>query len=362
MLRGIGRQPAAQRCAARPCVIDEIPMLFLKSQLLRLFALLQRHPRIVALYGFVSGLASFFLVARQAEMAKLIAILMLVSWLWLALENVFNARLARWFGFEIPGGLLRYAAQMIHQQSLFFVLPFFVMSTTWNSGQLVFTGLLGLAALVAITDPIYFNWLAPRRWLYLGYHSLTLFTVLLTALPIILHQTTAQSYQQALLVTVLLSFPSLMGTLRIKQWWRWLALPGLSLVLLGAGWLARPWVPPATLRLSQMSISAELDNRARAPGKGVEQLSSAQLHSQGLYAYTAINAPRGLSERIYHVWRFNGQEVDRIALDIQGGTKSGYRAWSHKQNFPNEVSGNWSVQVLTEAGQMLGVLRFQVNP
>ncbi|MBP8185604.1 MAG: DUF2914 domain-containing protein, partial [Pseudomonas sp.] len=91
-------------------------------------------------------------------------------------------------------------------------------------------------------------------------------------------------------------------------------------------------------------------------------LSSAQLQRQGLYAYTAINAPRGLRERIYHVWRHNGEEIDRIALDIHGGTKAGYRAWTHKQNFPADPSGNWTVHVLTDAGQMLGVLRFRVDP
>ena len=67
-----------------------------------------------------------------------------------------------------------------------------------------------------------------------------------------------------------------------------------------------------------------------------------------------------MNERIYHVWLHDGREVDRIALDIQGGRKQGYRAWSHKQNFPSEVLGRWQVQVLTEAGQMIGVLRFDV--
>ena len=69
-----------------------------------------------------------------------------------------------------------------------------------------------------------------------------------------------------------------------------------------------------------------------------------------------------LAERIYHVWRRNGVEVDRIALDIQGGSNDGYRAWSHKQNFPADVEGKWTVQVVTDAGQMLVVLRYRVGP
>lgn len=337
-------------------------MIFLKAQLLRLFALMQRYPWVMPLYGFASGLASFILVKHQDEFAKVIAIVMLVTWLWLALENVFSRQLSRRFGIQIPTWLLRFATQMVHQQGLFFVLPFFALTTTWASGQLVFTGLLGVCALIAIVDPLYYNWLAPRRWLYLAFHSLTLFAVLLTAMPIILHQTTAQSYQWALLASVLLAFPSLLGTLKINRWWRWLALPALSLLLLGAGWLARPWVPPATLWLGKMLVSAHVDPEKRAPGQARELLSSAQLKQQGLYAYTAINAPRGLRERIYHVWRHNGKEVDRIALDIHGGTTAGYRAWTHKQNFPADPSGKWTVQVLTDAGQMLGVLRFHVTP
>ena len=62
---------------------------------------------------------------------------------------------------------------MIHQESLFFVLPFFFVTTTWNSGQLVFTGLLAAAGLVSIVDPLYYKWLAPRRWLFLALHTLT---------------------------------------------------------------------------------------------------------------------------------------------------------------------------------------------
>ena len=60
------------------------------------------------------------------------------------------------------------------------------------------------------------------------------------------------------------------------------------------------------------------------------------------------------------MWQKDGQEVDRIALDIHGGRKEGYRAWTHKQNFPPNPVGKWQVRVLTEDGQVIGVLRFKV--
>ena len=138
------------------------------------------------------------------------------------------------------------------------------------------------------------------------------------------------------------------------------ALVLVTLAVGGGGWLLRSWVPPATLWLTEVAVTSEFDNQNRAPGESIKELSVAQLRSQGLFAYTSISAPRGLNERIYHVWRRDGGEVERIALDIQGGRKEGYRAWTHKQNFPADAVGRWQVQVLTEAGQMIGVLRFKV--
>ena len=170
--------------------------------------LIRRYPGTVALFGFISGVASFVLVERHAGLAKVIAFIMLISWLWLVLESSLRRSLQRWFGWQVPPPLLRYATQMVHQESLFFIIPFFAITTTWNSGQALFTGLLGAAALVSLIDPLYYRWLAPRRWVYLGFHALTLFAVLLTALPIILHLSTPQSYQLALAVAVYLSAPA----------------------------------------------------------------------------------------------------------------------------------------------------------
>ncbi|QXH46607.1 DUF2914 domain-containing protein [Pseudomonas xanthosomatis] len=325
---------------------------------LRLIELLKRYPGIIALGGFLSGIGSFILVDRQAGLASWIAILMLVSWVWLMLENTLTGLFARTFKREIPQPLLRYATQMIHQESLFFVLPFFFITTTWNSGQLIFTGLLAGAGLVSIIDPLYYKWLAPRRWLFLALHTLTLFAAMLTALPIILHLTTAQSFKLALIAAMVLSFPSLASSFPIRTWRRGVALVLVTLAVGGGGWLLRSWVPPATLWLTDVAVSTEVINRQ--PGESLDEVPASRIRNGGLYAYTAINAPRGLDERIYHVWQLDGKEVDRIALDIHGGRKEGYRAWTHKQNFPPNPVGKWQVRVLTEDGQVIGVLRFKV--
>jgi hypothetical protein len=152
-----------------------------------IFVFAQRYPFAIALFGFVSGVLSFVMVDRNQEFAQLIAIMMLVSWLWLASEVLLKQGIFHWFGFKLPPALVSFATQMVHQESLFFVVPFFFITTAWNSAQMAFTGLLMVAALVSIIDPIYYRWLAQRRWLYFIFHGVTLFAVLLTSLPIIFH-------------------------------------------------------------------------------------------------------------------------------------------------------------------------------
>jgi hypothetical protein len=332
-----------------------------KRYITRIIELMKRYPGIIAAGGFISGIGSFILVDRQAGLASWIAVVMLISWVWLMVENSIVSLFNKRFGREIPQGLLRYGTQMIHQESLFFVLPFFFITTTWNSGQAVFTAILGAAGLISIVDPLYYKWLAPRRWLFMALHTLTLFAALLTALPIIVHLTTAQSYKLALGVAMLLSFPSLASSFPVNNWQRAIMVPAVILAIGAGGWLLRSWVPPATLWLTDVAVSIDFDDKNRKPGESITQISASQLRSGGLYAYTAINAPRGLEERIYHVWRHEGKDMDRIALDIHGGRKEGYRAWTRKQNFPQDVIGRWQVRVLTEDGQMIGVLRFIVT-
>lgn len=321
--------------------------------------LLQRFPWVMPLLGFVSGAASFFLVEREKDtFAQLIAFLMLVSWVWLALEKLLRRGVQRWFGTPLPSPVLSFFTQMVHQESLFFVIPFFTITTAWNTGQIVFTSLLMLFALTSIVDPIYYR-CAERRWLYSIFHGVTLFAVLLTALPIIFQLPTPKTYQLALGVALILSLPAVVRALPLRWWGRGLAAIGLALLTAGIGIYTRPWIPPATLRLTKVAVTDKIDDRNRAPERELKIVSDEQLR-QGLYAYTAIRAPRGLRERIYHEWRRNGRTVDRIALDINGGREAGYRAWTHKLNFPPYPAGKWEVHVLTEADQVIGILRFEV--
>lgn len=326
----------------------------------KVIALSDRFPWTMPVMGFGSGVASFLLVERKQGLAQIIAVMVLASWCWLVSEKSLHRLVNHWFRLQLPRPLFIYAAQLVHQESLFFVIPFFLITTAWNSIQAFYTGILLLAAVISIIDPVYFRWLALRRHWYFAFHGLTLFAVLQTALPIIFQLPTAESYHWSLFIALLVA-TSNVGEKADWSWWqRGLSAAVLIIVLGFAGLMVKPYIPPATLWLTEVAITNEMNNAQRAPKNHLKTLSETELR-QGLYAYTAIHAPRGLNERIYHEWQLNGQVVDKVALEIRGGREQGYRAWTHKVNFPANATGRWQIRVVTDADQLIGVLRFRVT-
>ncbi|MEX1057123.1 MAG: DUF5924 family protein, partial [Natronospirillum sp.] len=201
---------------------------------------------------------------------------------------------------------------------------------------------------------------ASNRWLFPLYHGFALFALLLTALPIVIHMTTAQSYLVALVIAGLISIPMVTRTVYGLQWWVW---PSRILLLLGmglAGYLVEPWVPPATLWVTDVAITHHVDEGGRDPSDRLFNVAEEKLNGQGLYAFTSVRAPLGLKEIIYHEWRHEGKLIDRIPLIIEGGREAGYRSWSQKDNFPPDPSGRWEVKVVTVGNQMIGRRDFVV--
>jgi hypothetical protein len=319
---------------------------------------LERYRWWFALVTLGAGLASFLLIHRGVALARWLAVLLLLSWLWALAEGLFGRY------FERRGGLTqllsRFATQAVHQETFFFTLPFFVATTTWTTGQALFTGGLIVAALASMLDPLYFGFIAKRRGFYLAFHALAIFIGMLTALPLVWHLTTAETMALASVATGVLALPSLTRVIGFESFWRWCLMALLALALAAGAWMLRFWVPPATLWVTQGVVTQQLDERDRLPGFPLREIEAVRIAGRGLYAYTAIRAPRGLSEEVLHLWWQDGLLMDRIPLTIAGGRAEGYRAWSHKVNFPEDPRGNWEIEVVTAAGQLIGIVRFRV--
>lgn len=320
----------------------------------RLLEWLHRYRYVLAPLSFGAGLASFVLIERREWLAQWISALLILGWILILAEEVAARRL------RLAPGVLRFGIQAIQQETFFFTLPFLLHTTTWSTGQGVFTGMVVLAAACSIWDPLYFGRIATRPWLFLAFHGLAVFVGTLTVAPILLHLTTTQTLALASGSIVVLAVPTLSRVIDRQRPLHWLLLFGGAAALGGLAWLLRPWVPPATLWLHEGMVTEAVDEQQRVPGFARVSVSPAHLHAQGLYAFTAIRAPRGLHERVYHRWVHEGVEVDRIALELVGGRDQGYRVWSYKRGFPADPGGAWRVEAVTEGGQLIGRVEFIV--
>ncbi|MEQ1439999.1 DUF5924 family protein [Fontimonas sp. SYSU GA230001] len=323
-------------------------------------ALWDRWRHAIAALSFLGGIASFALISRQERVAQALVILLPLSWLLAACEPAL-LRLAderpRW---RPPPWLLGYAAQALHQESLFFTLPFFFATTAWASPHLLFTATMTLLALMTITDPLYYRHVLPRRAAVWGLHAVSGFVTALTAAPMLWHLTTAQSLGLALACLGIVSVPAWHALLARAP----LRLPLavlLALALAGLGWQLRTMIPPATLWVADMRMTASVDPAARSAGPAIRDIAAEDLRRHGLYAWTSIRVPRGLRERVEHHWRLDGRTIDVVTLDVSGGREAGYRAWSRKTVFPADPRGRWEVRVVTHSGQLLGLARFTVH-
>jgi hypothetical protein len=83
----------------------------------------------------------------------------------------------------------------------------------------------------------------------------------------------------------------------------------------------------------------------------------------GVAAFTAIAAPAGLREPIFHVWQKDGTIVARVPLALVGvDHPGGFRTYSRKTGLGNDPAGSWTVDVLTSYDQLIGRVRLTIAP
>lgn len=92
-------------------------------------------------------------------------------------------------------------------------------------------------------------------------------------------------------------------------------------------------------------------------------LTYIQIPDTNVYVFTSIFAPTALKKLVAHHWRWknpqNGkwETADRIGYQITGGRDNGYRGFTFKRNIRE---GEWRVDVITNEGHVIGIVRFDV--
>lgn len=326
--------------------------------LTRVARALERVPWLIPAISFVSGVIGFVMVKRGAELARVIAVIALVGWVWLLIEPLVRRYLERRRS-GIGKFVSNFLTQSLQQEVLFFSLPFLFGSIQRDVGQIAFMTIAAFAALLTALDPLYERWIAARAATRLLFHAYCSLIAAVVVVPMIVHLSLEEALPLSLgavgvwlLLTAPMSLRSLRST-RLKV--IWIACSTFAPLLV---WLLRAHVPPAGLAVTQAVITQSIIDRT--PGAAVRSLTTAEL-SAGVVAFAAIRAPSGVAQSIIFEWRHRG-ERERISSEIHGGNDSGWRTYSRKESFPANPQGRWTVDVRTPQGQLLKRMQFMVQP
>jgi hypothetical protein len=296
--------------------------------------------RVMPWISLVLGIASAFWMDRRPERAPLVALAAACGWLLLALLAILDsARKKKALVHRAARLGAAMGSQSLVQLCLFFSAPFFLRAAAIPA-HWAFVGVLLCAGAVTLWTPLSE---AALRHSVAGaaLQGLATFAGLDCVLPLL-----GLSNQLSLLLATL-----------------WTAL-GLPLIAFARGGRRGPpllvalalmaayvlggarFVPPAPLRFVEGEMGTRVNER-----RVTDAATTFAKPPEQLVCFTAIAAPRGLRDRLRHVWRQNGVLRGEVPLEIRGGRPQGFRTWStHRGIGP----GRWSCSIETQSGQLLG--------
>jgi hypothetical protein len=352
-------------------VVEPVP--FAPSLVERARALLRRHGRklwwLHSVYALGLGISVVAFAQKGFDHARWLAVSIGAAWLLVVL-------FFRLFGSgreqkHIDGAgtklkvrffAMTYALKNLYQGMLFFLLPFYWKSTTFNSQNTWFVVLLGICALLSTLDIVFDRVVFRFRALASIFHGVALFGCLNLVVPALVPEThTLVSLCVATAITVI-GFWTIHVNLSTFRDRRWLALLGASVV--GAVVLAyegRTAIPPVPMYVSHGAVGPIVLPDGRL-GMEVHDLHPSVIDK--LIAITDVVAPGGKGDRLLHVWRHDGNEVHRATEDTSrvAGPQGTIRLRSGLtgRQLPARLVGSWAVDVETADGQLVGRVTFTV--
>ncbi len=305
----------------------------------------QGAKRLLPWLSLAAGVVSAFLMERSPRSSVLVVGAALAGWVYVFLLALVTPEEGDGKGERFARFLVTWAAQTLAQQCLFFVLPFYVLSSSFVLGHglflLVFIGVCA----GTLWDPFY-DGLAQSMPARVGLQVFVAFVSIAAVLPVL----GVPGWLSLVLASTVsaLGLPALVAVSSPKE--KRGVRAGLALVLSVGGFVALAFVgapavlPPAPLRLMDGGLGTGMEEH--------ELVGQADAFAQTpLFCASAVSAPRGLSDGLVHVWRHDGKVTDRIPLTIRGGRDAGFRTYSKKERL---APGKISCTVETGSGQVLG--------
>lgn len=313
-------------------------------------------------FSLVLGVAGGVMMDRRPENAWMIATAAVGMWLLLGafvfmgsldadqLEGK-KAVFAKVVSFSAVMG-----SQSLIQLCLFFALPFYWGALSFHFGHLFFFDLLLVACALTLWDPLY-EFVFRSRLASAALLAFATFAAVNCILPVMGLSNRVSLYGAAIATSALIPALLRLYGLRFENLAYRLAFNAAAVALfpLFIAFGGAAFVPPAPLELADAAMGTQIADRWVADP--TDELPDVP---EQLVCATAIAAPRGLKDELFHVWWKDGHVVDRVALDVRGGREAGFRTWSIKKRLTKAPRGEWRCAVETASGQTLGRTNLEI--
>lgn len=257
---------------------------------------------------------------------------------------------------------MTYALKNLYQGMLFFLLPFYWKSTTLGSANTWFVVLLGACALLSTLDVVLDRVVFRFRALASVFHAVALFGCLNLVVPALFPETRAVVSLVVASAIATIGFFTIHldgSTLYDRRSLLLLALAAASVS--SVTYAARGLVPAVPTYVAHGAVGPIVLPDGRL-GMEVRTLHPSVVDK--LIAITDIVAPGGKGDRLVHVWRHDGHEVQRATETTSrvDGPQGSIRLRSSMtgRQLPPSLLGSWTVDVETQDGQLVGRVAFDV--
>jgi hypothetical protein len=341
----------------------------------RALAFYQRHGKKLwwahSFYALLMGLSVIAFAKQGFEHAQLLSVSACAAWLLVVLFFRFahkgktadglpsQTNETRGFAFYA----MTYALKNLYQGMLFFLLPFYFKSASYDAWNFASVFVLGACALLSTLDVVFDRVL--MRFPIVGslFHGLTLFACLNLIVPALLPDTRTLTCEVIAAVLAVLSFFSI--HLRV-QWFRKPIIPfaiALTIGLAGYGVTRlKNIMPPVPMYITHAAVGPSI----REDGTLTMEVTTLDVKSlQRLVAVTDVVLPAGKGDTLVHIWRRTLAEAvfeSREETSRVPGATGGVRLRSTLSRIPKPANGTWTVDVETADGQLVGRARFKVVP
>jgi hypothetical protein len=366
-----GEAPPPNVRAGERRVVDPVPYRPTVRQ--RASSLLRRHGRklwwLHSGYALGLGITVVAFAQRGFEHARWLSLSLGAAWLLVVFFfRLFGSGRQQAHLDQASGGrklrfyAMTYALKNLYQGMLFFLLPFYYKTTTFWSHNSWFIALLATCALLSTLDIVFDRVVFRFRALAAVFHGVALFGCLNLVVPALVPNTLALTSLLVATVIAVVGFWTIHVEFHTFRDRRWIVALVASVVAAGsAAYAGRRYIPPVPLYVAHGGVGPIVLPDGRL-GMEVKTLHPSVIDK--LIAITDVVAPGGKGDRLVHVWQHDDSEIQRATestsmVDAPRGVVRLRSALSGRQ-LPTRLVGNWSVDVQTQDGQLVGRVSFRV--